>query len=515
MRWLALLWMLLGMMVGTTSGQASESYMGYPTTASPEFKAKELSYYIAKQLESHKKREKPLVFFVQEDGSSSSWRYCLGDGCTNEGDTLFRADFACRQSRLASRCFLHMRKDQSYNPDIPVATEPQRRTQPAAGLTRHGPTAAKGLLIYLPGFSGYSWNRPSFHRDDEFPIGLPQGLHPLGQQGWDADVLVIRHVDRIAIWDEREQMGKILTPLIDKARADGYRRVVLVGLSRGGIEVLWGLQHGARPDAAMVFEPAFFGPESDQRRRKPAENEKINAELIEAFGKAGEDIPLLAAWYQGSYWFRALDSAGFEKAIAARKTPGVAIANPPELIGHLAISTNRHHAMFGRCMAEFAETGKADCTPEPAPTDDPALWATEQHLQMNGLNALTRTEVEAQYGRVWCSDPWGHPEFRANAFCIRLDTDKHETFSPADHPVRIHNLAKTRWNDKGQLCRQDHLYNGPGEVCQTFYLYQDRVLFVAREDGTITARALGALPPDGYDFACKSDADQHDCTKLK
>lgn len=121
---------------------------------------------------------------------------------------------------------------------------------PRMDLLRHpGPCPGRSdtLVVMLPG---------AYSRPPEFvAAGFPQALR---EHGADADVLIVD--SHLGYYSDRSLLRRLRDEVVQPARAEGYRRIWLVGISLGGMGALgYAVRHGAEIDGVLALAP-YLGP---------------------------------------------------------------------------------------------------------------------------------------------------------------------------------------------------------------------------------------------------------------
>lgn len=103
------------------------------------------------------------------------------------------------------------------------------------------------LVVMLPG---------AYSRPPEFvEAGFPQAMHERGAQ---ADVLIVD--SHLGYYSDHSVLRRLRDEVVLPARAEGYRRIWLVGISLGGMGALgYAVRHGAEIDGVLALAP-YLGP---------------------------------------------------------------------------------------------------------------------------------------------------------------------------------------------------------------------------------------------------------------
>ena len=109
------------------------------------------------------------------------------------------------------------------------------------------PGRSDTLVVMLPG---------AYSRPPEFvEAGFPQALR---ERGGNADVLIVD--SHLGYFSDRSVLRRLRDEVVQPARAQGYRRVWLVGISLGGLGALgYAVRHGSEIDGVLALAP-YLGP---------------------------------------------------------------------------------------------------------------------------------------------------------------------------------------------------------------------------------------------------------------
>ncbi|RVU46662.1 alpha/beta hydrolase [Rubrivivax rivuli] len=109
------------------------------------------------------------------------------------------------------------------------------------------PGRSDTLVVMLPG---------AYSRPPEFvEAGFPQALR---ERGLNADVLIVD--SHLGYFSDRSVLRRLRDEVVLPARAQGYRRVWLVGISLGGFGALgYAVRHGSEIDGVLALAP-YLGP---------------------------------------------------------------------------------------------------------------------------------------------------------------------------------------------------------------------------------------------------------------
>lgn len=112
-----------------------------------------------------------------------------------------------------------------------------------------GPCAGRSdtLVVMLPG---------AYSRPPEFAAaGFPQALR---EHAVNADVLIVD--GHLGYYSDHSLLRRLRAEVVQPARAEGYRRIWLVGISLGGMGALgYAVRHGQEIDGVLALAP-YLGP---------------------------------------------------------------------------------------------------------------------------------------------------------------------------------------------------------------------------------------------------------------
>lgn len=209
-------------------------------------------------------------------------------------------------------------------------------------LPNKGPGVALGVVIWNHGVSGS-------HDQSRFPP--PAYVATLMRAGWD-----VRRIARDALnesnWSAAgmRHVGRTLEE-IEKAKADGYKRVVLAGQSYGGAITL---EASRRADVwAIVPSAPGTGISSAHVGTLTDQNQGTN-QLYAALGdtRAARAIGILP--FQDEFALSSPERGRRSRAIAdARGLPYLALDDDSGLVSHGASSSALMNLAYGECVARF------------------------------------------------------------------------------------------------------------------------------------------------------------------
>jgi hypothetical protein len=206
--------------------------------------------------------------------------------------------------------------------------------RPEAGtVPRDG--AATGALIWLHPFT-----------DDPAAWPAPAWTAPLAEAGWD-----IWRLDR-GRPDPLDAGAARLAEGAAALRARGYRRVALLGDSRGAFIALVALRHPGLADAVILAAPAAHGR---SEARRPQALADFAAALEAARPAAGARLALLL--FRDDPWDPDPDrrAALFAAAVARIGVAGLLVDRPEAPIGHGGLHDPQFTVRLASCLAAFLD----------------------------------------------------------------------------------------------------------------------------------------------------------------
>ncbi len=227
----------------------------------------------------------------------------------------------------------------------------------AAQAREAGPLRTEAGVVARDGAAAGAmvWLHP--HYTEGPPLEAPPFMARLAVRGWD-------------LWRyDRPPGGPLptspLTSWVDPLaegtaalRARGYRRVVLVGESRGAFLALAALRVPGLADAVALAAPAAHG-------RRPERLPQALADFAAALDRASPDsvrrIALLLFEDDGWDPDPAARAALFRAAVARLGWDALLLDRPPATTGHGGVQAPEFDAILGACLADFLEGRPAAC----------------------------------------------------------------------------------------------------------------------------------------------------------
>ena len=283
------------------------------------------------------------AFVVGPDGKPNWWAGASGP---DPGGAVTSALKRCGERvKQASGCTLHVVNNYTVTGQDWRAAVPARaadapdigRLRPEPYWSMRGPQLATGLIVWS---HGYMAGKNSTESAPQSWIGRFTRL------GYD-----LYRFDREWIADWASDATS-LADAIRKARAMGYRRIVLAGQSAGAWVSLAALQRGAPVDGVISIAAAHHGEVIKMRDHTRARSDWQH--VIEGL-KPGAKV-VLVNFADDSYDVGG--RIGDARSIFARSgIDAVIIDSPAGFTGHGAGSTAAFARKFGPCVQSFIENG--------------------------------------------------------------------------------------------------------------------------------------------------------------
>ncbi|MGX9966494.1 hypothetical protein ACVFYP_24435 [Roseomonas sp. F4] len=218
---------------------------------------------------------------------------------------------------------------------LPAMAEEAGPLRTEAGVVARD-AAALGALV---------WLHP--HYTEGPPPTAPAWTARLTAAGWD-----LWRYDRAGGRDPLEAGAAGLAVGSAALRARGYRRVVLVGESRGAFVALVALRTLGLADAVVLAAPAAHGR---QLERRPQALADFSAALAAARLGPGQRLALLL--FRDDAWDPdpAARAAAFRAATERLGFAGLLLDRPPAPIGHGGVQDEAFDGLFGACLAGFLD----------------------------------------------------------------------------------------------------------------------------------------------------------------
>lgn len=214
--------------------------------------------------------------------------------------------------------------------------------RPDPALTPRGPAAAEGALV---------WLHP--HYTEGPPPAAPLWTARLTEAGWD-----LWRLDRRPGADPLLPGAEALAAGTAALRAQGYRRILVTGESRGSFIALVALRHPGLADGMLIAAPAAHGTRPERRPQALAD---YAAALEAAVPSAAPRLAL--ALFRDDAWDPDPEAraALFRSAVTRLGATGLLIDRPAAPQGHGGVQDPAFDARFGDCVVRFLTGAAPGC----------------------------------------------------------------------------------------------------------------------------------------------------------
>jgi len=200
-----------------------------------------------------------------------------------------------------------------------------------------GPAQAKGLIVYSHGYTSGL---------DHTKSPTQPYVNSWAKQGYDA-----YRFDRRYIIDPLVDANSLIDA-VGRARALGYKRIILTGQSAGAWESIIAASRGVQADAVIAMSPAWHGKVVGQKDLSRTKSE---------WGVYVDGIRPGARYFIAKFLNDEYDVGGTLEAtkpvFAQRGVDAVLLNYPPGFDGHHAADKDKFYKTFGACMFKYVETG--------------------------------------------------------------------------------------------------------------------------------------------------------------
>ncbi len=446
-------------------------------SASEKLTKQALPLHVKESLDNYLESTTAVYFFVANDGGHTVSWVCLQDYCDYNGSKEYkRAKQRCQELRLGMDCtLLYLRKN-------PVSESIKFKTdltyQLLSGDISIPPKKARGKIVYMPGFSGWSSSRYNFLSaitDDH----IPPLLANLEENGWDVDILNILHLDRTLLSKHPGLFQNLLSNIVIEARQEGYQRIILYGGSRGGAEIMHSVQAGVTPDAIALMEPDWQGPKYNNRGVYNTSHASRGSNITSLLSEQGVDR-IVFSFFKDSRWYLDITKDEIEQAIVKANSKYFLIAAPDGLEGHGGSWTHRFSKIYAQCLNLFflgQINSASECKPLNIDESNYENWATKKPIIENGYRELSGNEILTYInGRALC--PYNPAEDTTSKYSCRIWTDegvKRSFLSEFDQLVLTNSIIDL---EPSGYCRHNGLYS-PTYRCSKIYIIEDNLIAIA------------------------------------
>ena len=291
----------------------------------------------------------PRAFAISRDGS---WGWAAAQ--ENLGAAEARALEICNRGARGGGCALYARDldvvwpgRESLSPRIVetrLAGGPGWALFPDWRFLWQGPQRARGAYIWAHGRAAGGqdsrWSQPQPH------------VRAFNNVGYD----VIRF-DRAPETDETDAAAVWLRNAIRELRAQGYRRIVVGGQSRGAWNALQALAEPGLVDAVVAIAPAAHGATGSPAWAWALDDLRA---VVGAAHDAKARV-VVANFARDEFDPDPEGRAAIFRALASRVGALLFLDRPPEVAGHASGGDSRFTLRYGLCLLDFAEGRARDC----------------------------------------------------------------------------------------------------------------------------------------------------------
>lgn len=352
-----------------------------------------LPFHVGVALSRYRDEDEPVYFLISDDLQHTSYSACSSPPCFYDGrNALTDARKDCSDLRLGTKCWLLYLRRNSLAKNIRFKGSISYRL--LRGEKSNSPAESHGKIFYLPGFSGWhyrGYNFPPAMTDSK----VSPALQALEARGWDVDVLNMMHLDRVYAWRHPEMIAELLQQLVENARKEGYRKVILYGGSRGGAEIIQAVVEGVRPDAIALMEPDWHGPKFNSRGIYNAEHEVRGEEIGDLIAKLPSQR-IVFSYFRNSRWYGDIERTEVRQALDSIDAEYLLIATPESLAGHGASWSQRFANVYGGCLHRFfleEIDSIQDCKPSQVDESLYENWAVKSRVVSGQFESMSGEEI--------------------------------------------------------------------------------------------------------------------------
>lgn len=236
-----------------------------------------------------------------------------------------------------------------------------------------GPASAKGVIYY---FGGHSPSRPTPINDN---IVQPHVIS-LNKQGW--DVFRANPPIKFRNGSSRPLLVENMNRLAVEAKAKGYRKVVFIGQSFGGWNIMRASEN-AQFDKYIAVAPATFGLAKNARNRSQWESNMLG---IVPMGQKSR-VPGLVFLFEDDEFY----TARVQDGVARANYQNVRVVDRPVgFNGHGAAWLDAFDFVYGDCLARYlASSGTGFSCPKKSLSPRDHRWMTNKsHLEQGGATLV-------------------------------------------------------------------------------------------------------------------------------
>ena len=337
----------------------------------------------------------------------------------------------------------------------------------------HGPDAANGIIVYLPGAG------PDDEATDRTDPAVPPFVRDLNRRGWDVQRGNIASSLRLNYAPARRLINDALSRHLADLREQGYRKVVFAGQSAGGFDVLHLAGQAEGPDAIIAAAPACCGPRVWPDGKDNQWFFRNGTDYYDLLANL-RPTPVALIFFADDEFEAADRGPASTDLLARQRIPHLIINRPDGLSGHGASWNSAFAAQFAGCLHGFLNAATDTCE---APQRDPAdhRWmTTSADLTAAGMTPLTSTEMrDLLPGRRFAGET-----AQGTAMSIAFGIDGR---ARSDREDRTAPQRATYAMADDRLC-----FTLSRQVCSTLYGWPDGTVIFVGESGRITLRVQRA-----------------------
>lgn len=434
----------------------------------------------------------PVAFAVSEDGQFGSAVHCPG-GAMCGGNWRTEIRDLCEAESSGQRCYVLAEGHDivwqgqiNKRSGLDLAARDQVVHYVYGNRTVvHGPSAAAGIIVYLPGAG------PDDEATDRADPAVPPFVRDLNRRGWDIERGNIAASLRLNYAPARALINAALGQHLRDLRARGYRKVVFAGQSAGGFDVLHLAGQADHPDAIIAAAPACCGPRVWPDGQDNQWFFRNGTDYYDLLTKL-QPTPVALIFFADDEFETADRGAASTDLLARREIPHLVINRPRGLSGHGASWNSAFAAQFAGCLHGFLDTRQAPPPTCQAPARSPAdhAWMTTQaDLTAAGARPLTTREMRTLL-------PGGHfagETSQGTAMSITFSIDGN---ARSDREDRTAPQRATYAMADDRLC-----FTLTRRVCSTLYGWPDGTVIFVGDSGHITLRVRQQQRPGPDDPA--------------
>ncbi|MEM7207732.1 MAG: hypothetical protein AAF434_07920 [Pseudomonadota bacterium] len=491
----------------------------YETTLSPNFAAKVLSPGVKYLFDDYLKEDAPLVFAISEDGRYAYyWKHSSVNEANrhlrqtrNYHDYIESAIRNCEYQVLGSRCYVHAVARQVQNDVLSYLETFPVEVVRAQGATYLSPDQAHGVILYFPGYSGWNYNIPKVLTSLK-NASVPHYANVLAQKGWDVSRVNLDRYSRGPARNSHE-LVQTIAQIIDEHRAQGYKKIVLAGQSRGGHEVLFAASKlpAATIDAVITTEPDSLGPGFLRDGSEVNGYRKRRRNYLKRRFRDLQVPRVVFSSFKHSDWYFSVSRVDARKLVNPVDSDVLRIVNPKGHSGHGAGSSVRFGHEFGGCIHQFllqTINSIRECEVPEISSEDPRFWASSDNLPSNISDVSGEELVEMSKSGAICNFNIHAKEIVEPHSCLSFYEDRRlsKRYTAPFFDVSVTNDSPVEYLDNG-YCKLDKAsVQNVDKSCLRVYRYEDFLIFYdARDREVFFQKHVPGAKTTSSDFYCETD----------